>query len=125
MLSAEELKRGLENFYGSEVLYRIPLVPFTITEGVQYFVENAEAFWLLTDIGVLFSSKLELEQQEDTFFDIVLLVKNGGAVLTFGDGNGNILYSHTYTYTDCPEGEWKFFLEGPRGDRVLLLPSEH
>ena len=91
---AEELKRGLENFYGSEVLYSMPLVPFSFTEGVQYFVENAEAYWLLTDIGILFSSKLELEQQEDTFFDIVLLVKNGGAVLTFGDGNGNILYSH-------------------------------
>ena len=37
------------------------------------------------------------------------------------DGNGNDLFTKSIDYTDCPEGEWKFFFTG----NVLMLPSEY
>lgn len=124
-MDSTELRSKLDQFWGSEQFFRAPLIPFLYTEGVQFFIENAEAYWFLTDLGVLFTSKLTEEQKADTFFCVELLVKNGTAVLTIDDGDKHILLSHSYTYTDCPEGLWRFFLEGPEGERVLLLPSEH
>ena len=39
------------------------------------------------------------------------------------DGEGNRLYSKNYDYTDCPEGNWKFFYD--KESRVLMWHGEY
>lgn len=126
MLTTEQLQEKLSNYYGSLTFTRI--TPWVIlTEGAVAFAEGAEAWWLMTDIASVIPAL-----PSDSFYDAELLVRNGGAVLTIGDGNGKVLYTHTYTHTDCPNGTWKFFIEQDWEHTTedmkvfcILLPSEH
>ncbi len=52
---------------------------------------------------------------------ITLDSKNGAAIISADDGNGNALWSKKIDFTDCPEGEWQFFLQYG----VLMLRSEY
>jgi hypothetical protein len=47
--------------------------------------------------------------------------KDRSAVIKVADGNENIVYTKQIEFTDCPEGDWIFYLT----DNVLLLTSEY
>lgn len=119
MISSEGLKKELAQCYGTQNYYRY--VPFSLmyTDGVKLFVEKAEAYWLLSDIAINLVYGKEL--QNEYFLCITLKVKDNKADLIFDDGNGNVLLSKHYKYTDCPEGDWKFYFT----DNVLLIPNEY
>jgi hypothetical protein len=108
----------LSQFYGTENYYKTFLFNPHLkhTDGVQYFAENAGAFWFLdiiaTDIFALTKSQ--------PFLSIVLQVKNGSATIFIGDGN-ETLETRSIDYTDCPDGEYRFYL----ADNVLMLTSEY
>lgn len=119
MISGEELKDLLDGCYGSENYYRLnPISKMIITDGVKLFAEKANAYWLLSDISIdtVFRKNLRVP-----FLGISLKVEKGRGKLEYDDGNGKILYKHSYAHTDCPEGKWEFFLI----DNVLMLPSEY
>lgn len=120
MNNSSELRSSLTQFYGTEQYYFNPLYRWMkYTDGVKFFAENAAngAYWLLDIIG----TELKALTKKEDFLNIVFNSANNQGVITVDDGNDNILYTRNIEYTDCPEGEWKFYLTGD----VLMLPTEY
>ena len=114
------LAHELAKFTGTEEWFRHSLNrKMTYTEGVQFFAENAGegAYWLL---DIIATEGMEIHAKEQ-FVGIKLKVESHSAWLELNDGNNNILLSKKINYTDCPDGEWKFYLI----DNVMLLTSEY
>ncbi len=124
-ISPSELRNNLETFTGTETFYRIPLLNTRFTDGIKYLAEAADCFWLVTDVSVIAKSlmnrsyfvtidfkKLSEEMQDAIGYE---------AIIKYSDGNGNILETHKYHYTDFPLDELRLFFT----DGTLLLPREH
>lgn len=110
----------LSGFVGTENWYQHPLNRnWAITDGVKYFADNAGngAYWLL-DILV---TEPEILKQARDFAAITLSVKASKADLVVTDGNEKEVFRRHIEYTDCPEGDWKFFMY----HGVILLTSEY
>lgn len=117
-MNTQELKAALANYYGSETFYRHGLNRRMLyTDGAQAFAVLAGAYWFL---DIVATELFALQAKED-FLSTVLHVEGSKAKITADDGNGNDLFTKSIDYTDCPEGEWKFFFTG----NVLMLPSEY
>jgi hypothetical protein len=120
MMNAQELKQGMYNFTGTEQWYRHSLNRYMLyTDGTQFFAENAGggAYWFLD----LVAFELFPLQEKEPFLFITLSSKDRSAVIKVADGNENIVYTKQIEFTDCPEGDWIFYLT----DNVLLLTSEY
>lgn len=104
-------------FYGTEHYYKHPFTKSVYTDGVKYFAEKAGAYWFL---DIVFSEYFTLMKKEG-FLSINLKVNDFGADITVDDGNENILVKRHIDWTDCPQGEYKFFY----ADSVLMLTSEY
>ena len=113
----------LAHFTGSEQLWHQAFIAFKYTDGVKYVVREGNAYWLLTDISAFQHQRAIVEYaKHDRFQTWKLRVKEDqSATLTCDDGNGQILFTHEYLYTDFPLREIKFYLV----DGILLLPSEY
>lgn len=117
-MTSQELKNLLAHYYGSENMYCHAINRNTAyTEGVRAFAVHAGAYWFLDIVA----TELFALQRDEGFLSIVLDVKGDKATISVGDGNGKALYTKLIDWTDCPEGEWKFFFTGD----VLMLPSEY
>jgi hypothetical protein len=117
-MNTQDLRNLLANYYGSETFYRHGLNRRMLyTEGAQAFAENANAYWFL---DIVATELFALLKGED-FLTVILHVEGSKAKITADDGNGNVLFTKSIDYTDCPEGKWKFFFTG----NVLMLPSEY
>ncbi len=145
MTDSNELRQLLRQHTGSEVLYHHPLVHrFTYTEGVRAFFQNAGngAYWL-SDI---LATQPEIAQgvAQHGFCVMVLAVSQGKAVLTVsrdvrtvenyqqevvGYTHIDVVYQQPISFTDCPNGLWRFFLvnSATKGLATILtlLPSEY
>lgn len=123
----------LSNFHGTENYYFHPIYKamgckVVYTDGVKYVANNG-ADWLLNMILSIFitSDKIKKAIKKDGdyqyyFFGIELKVnKDTSAVLTFDDGNDNIIVSEKIPYANLPMPGIKFFLT----DDVLMLRSEY
>ena len=104
----------LAQFYGSETLYR-HFTGMKFSEGVKYFAEKAEAFWLLD-----LTASLLPKFRKESFVVVQLTVNGSAADFKLSDGNGSYLAFKRIAYTDCPEGAWKFYVV----DNIMILPSE-
>jgi hypothetical protein len=117
---AAYIKSELRNFTGTETWFRHPLFrKFLFTEGVQFLAEAAECFWL---IDMIYGFQLDQQAVKDEYFQTwdLTVGENKTATLTCGNGNDNIVFTHSLTFTTFPlEGIRLFFT-----DNVLLLPSE-
>lgn len=116
------LDLALDQFTGTETYHRHPFFSKHIvwTDGVQYFIENAGngAYWFL---DILLTELAELHR-EHLFISITLSVTpQARAVIKATDGNETQLWSHQIDFTDCPVGDYRFFLT----DNVILLTSEY
>lgn len=121
-MNTEDLSLGLRQHYGTENWYRHCFVSRMLyTDGVKFFAENAGngAYWFLDEIA--FNVFPMLAGQD--FLHITLKSSGSSATLTVDDGNGaeGLLSQKNFEYTDCPKGDWEFYLT----DNVLLLPSEY
>ena len=121
----KEIKLGLQQFSGSETVYKIPLIQTRYSEGMKYLATAADAYWLITDVSVI--AKGLMEKSPFITVDFKRLPKGGHdysgylAVIEYGDGNGNIFETHRYNVTDFPLAELRmFFVDG-----TLILPSEY
>ena len=101
-------------------LTQADLAQFTGTE--QFWYQSLISF-KYTDVSAFQHQPAIVEYvKRDWFQTWKLCVKDDqSATLTCGDGNGNILFTHTYDYTDFPLSEITFYLV----DGILLLPSEY
>jgi hypothetical protein len=108
----------LSGFTGSNNLYKDQLGA-VVTEGVKYFASEGEALWAVSDMIVI--CKVHKKVRISPFVSITLTAKNNKARISYGDGNGLVLYVQDYGYTDLVDGEWKFFFT----DNTLMVASEY
>lgn len=117
-VNSAQLADDLAYFTGTEHWYRHPLNRECLyTDGVQFFAEKVGAYWLLDLLATEF---FEL-QHNAGFLSVNLIVTGSEADLIIEDGDYVSLAKKHIPYTDCPEGEWRFFFT----DNVILLPSEY
>ncbi len=108
----------LQNFTGTESWYSHKLMHETVyTEGVKYFADHAGAYWFLDIVD----TELFPLQKEHGFLSITMTVANEQALITATDGNETTLWDKQISFTDCPDGTYRFFFT----DNVLLLTSEY
>lgn len=117
------LKSDLAHFTGTENYYRSINRAVTYTDGVKYFADKAGAHWLID----ILATELVGHAKREEFLHIKMDVRNDKAEITADDGNGKVVWRRDIDWTDCPEGEWRFYmaLGGPEGTVVILLPSEY
>ena len=60
-------------------------------------------------------------QRDNPFISVEMTVFNKTAVINATDGNEKVIWEKFIRFTDCPEGDYKFFLI----DNVFLLRSEY
>jgi hypothetical protein len=112
------LVNDLDNFTGTESYFRHGLNrDFLYTEGAQYFAEQAGAYWFL---DIMATEVAEL-QGDNPFISVEMTVFDQKAVINATDGDETYLWGKRISFTDCPDGTYKFFLI----DNVFLLRSEY
>jgi len=96
------------------------------TDGVHHLAKETESYWLIDEIGYIFSRLAN--EFEDWFYDIQFQVlPDSSAIFSVGDGNGNIYFHHKIKWTDFPitEKPITFYLCEAEGHYCLMLPSEY
>lgn len=115
------LQSELEQFIGTAGYHFNPLYWWlNYTDGVQYFAQNAGggAYWLLDIIG----TELQPLARKHRFMTVDLRVHaNESCDIVVTDGNDSELWAKRVSFTDCPKGDWRFFLQSG----VLMLTSEY
>lgn len=121
MDTTAQLQERLSGYIGTENYYRHPLArPIKYTDGVRAFADHAEAYWL---VDILATQPEIVDQMRKGGFAMATLTvgEDNEADLVATDGDEHTVYKRHLNYTDCPPGEWKFYLVG----EVILLPSEY
>lgn len=114
-----ETKLDLSQFYGTENYYKTCMFAPNLvhTDGVQYFANEAGAYWFLDIVGTEF---YPLTRREP-FLSIKMTVANEKAKILVENGDCKVIKKKNISLTDCPEGSYTFFLT----DNVLMLTSEY
>ena len=117
-LTKEDLISELSNFVGTECWYRHPFQKeFLLTDGVKYFADRTQSYWLLDVIATEYFSLLK----DQPFMVITVKAENAACVIVVTDGNENQIQLKDIPFTTLTDGLWKFYLT----DSVILLPSEY
>ena len=119
------LQENLQQFCGAEQFFQLPLIKTRFTDGVHYLATEANCFWLITDASV-FAKSLR-EKSHFITIDFKRLSeaernqKGCEAIISYGDGNENILETHRYGVTDFPLDELRLYFV----NNTLMLPWEY
>lgn len=117
-INSAELRADLAQHTGISQWYRHGLNrKLLLTEGALDFAQKAGGFWF---IDIIAFEVFQLQKTEE-FLAICLDVREGAADIRVTDGNENPLYKRKIHFTDCPTGQWFFYLN----NNVLMLPSEY
>ena len=138
MKDGTELYNELREFSGcGDQVYRHSLVKsFHYTEGVQFFMQKAQAYWFLDIMAT--EPKIRKHVDEMGFALVLLKVNGDKARITVADDTDTPpIFKRDIDYTDCPEapvternkeGAWKFYIEqtmvGNKVVPIMLLPNE-
>lgn len=108
-----ELK-DLGQYYGTQGYAGV--LGVNVTDGVQYIMNNGYS-WFVTDMIAVLRTKIK-----ELFCSVKLKVdkEKKTAVATIDDGNGKILYTQEYDYTDAKRDLHLFFT-----NNVLMLSGEY
>lgn len=119
-ITKQDLLNGLDQFYGSDTVYYLPLFPkYKYTEGVRFLAQNVGGYWLLEYI---FSNQHDASIKAEEFQVWKIIVRNdNSAVIRVEDGNKNLVKSFDLVFTDFPLKEYSLWFVGG----TLLLPSEY
>lgn len=118
---------GTTRYYGLTLGYHAPTM-LILTDGTQYVMDKANAYWLATDIALHAPAWLA---KGDGFALIEVKVNDDdSAVIDVTDGNDNRIAKLKIAYTDFPRPGIKFYMawewqDGANRIPVLYLPSEH
>jgi len=130
-MNAEELKSALAQHCGTQAYYRHSLIStFMLTDGAMCFAENAGggAFWLFDILATELAIR-HLVKQRDIAFATLTVANNKGKLTVAEDEGIAPVFSRNIEYTDCPEGEWKFFMqkhtENGKMHIVCMIPNEY
>ncbi|WP_193200412.1 DUF6876 family protein [Nostoc sp. MG11] len=118
--TAEELIADLEQFTGSEVVYRHSLGMLRYTEGVKYLAQITQCYWLLDAIGS-YQHRLGSNPRLRDFQVWRLVVKNESGVLICEEDTDKEVLRQEIAYTNFPLPEITLYL----AQKVLMLPLEY
>ena len=118
-LSYEDFKKELDQFTGSENMYRHPLNRSVVySEGAKFVADECGAYWLLDEIA-LSQSILQVHNQ---YFQVWnLSVEGSKATLTCEDGYYKPAYSKNIPLTDFPFPEISLWFT----NNTIFLPTEY
>lgn len=124
MKNSKELEDIMRYATGTEAYHRFNIGPaeILITDGVVMFIENADAFWFVSDF-MSYIPEMFKKAPDEYFFAVKLVSSKGKAQMVITDGNAKTLIIKNYSYTDCPDGEWKFFYD--KDSNVMLYHTEY
>lgn len=123
-ITREELEAALSHYTGTEQYFRHGLNHTVVyTDGVAFFAKAAGAYWMLD----IFATELPGHCRRAEFLSIKMHVAERRARLLADDGKGKVLWQRKIDFTDCPAGEWSFFMAvgGPDATLVVMLPREY
>jgi hypothetical protein len=122
---ANEIRAGLNKFYGSQIIFKHPMFNTQYTEGIQYLAEQAKCYWLIIDASIVASTLTDqcnfISIDVHRFFGEDAIKNNCAAIVTYSDGNGNQLYIQKYSATDFHLEHIQLFFVVD----TLLLPTEY
>jgi hypothetical protein len=113
----------LNQFTGTTTYYKHFIKPYIYTDGIQYFAEKGECYWLLDKIFSL--QTIKQIKNDDALqhlqFWRLKVNEDKSALLTCERDLNDIAYTETLTYTDFPLSEILLYFQ----NNVLHLPSEY
>jgi hypothetical protein len=115
----EELTAALEQFTGSETVYKHWL-GIRYTNGVKYLATATKAYWLIDAIASHQDRQLLSNSRLREFQMWQLVVENNSATLICFEDVDVEVRRQEIPYTDFPLPEVALYLV----DKVLMLPSE-
>ena len=123
MNKSNELKIDLSQFRGSSVIYKMGLFGTLYTEGIKYLADVGKCHWLITDVSVMGKTLMKESHFITADFKRIADTKQDGpeAIITYSDGNENILQKQAYGYTDFPMDTLRLFFV----NNTLMLPTEY
>lgn len=111
------LEEDLQQFIGTTMYHRLTILPLNCTDGVAFFAQKAEAYWLIDEIALAHHFR---DLKNEQFIVIKVDAKDNKADVEYSDGNENVLHKEHYDFTDL-DGSYKFYLT----NNVLMLPNEY
>ena len=120
-ISYKELTENLDQHIGSEHFYPIAFTPLVFTDGIRYFAETCECFWLIDLIG-LGLNRIHYSLGA-LFIDIEVNKRHTVHITVRQDKDMPIVFDKKQKdYCGIiPVGTYKFYLMND----TLLLPSEY
>ena len=103
----------IEQFTGTEGYHNV--LGANVTDGIAYIISNGYS-WFVTDMLAVLRIKLK----DEDFCAVKLKIKDHKAVATIDDGNGKVLYTQKYDYTDAKVDLTLFYTNS-----VLMLSKEY
>ena len=123
-MTEEQLKSELDNFYGSMCYYKANIFSnIVITEGVRYFCDVCECYWLL-DEAIIYALRELSKKYSFLIVEFKVTNKRGTTYIEVKEDSDTDILFRRRTKDLCkkiPIGEYKFYLI----DNVMLLPSEY
>jgi len=113
--------KGLGSATGTQEWYRNPLFAKAVyTEGVK-MVADGGAAWLVTDILAQVCCNPKLRDEPFLAIDWTCQLGDKPAKVEYSDGDGMVLETQRYEFTDLENRSIKFFYT----DGCLMLSSEY
>lgn len=120
-LSYEDFTSNLEQHIGSMRFYKIGLTPIIATEGIRYFADTCECYWLFDEICI---GLYRLHQQLGWLFIDIEVNKRHTVHITVRQDRDEPIVFEKKIGDKCkiiPIGSYRIYLM----DNTLLLPSEY
>ena len=121
--NTSKFKQDVSQFTGSLNHHRFSaLSKSALTDGAKFVADELQAYWLFDAIA----SHIDygMTEPHDMYFS-TLDVHDGSAKLVIDDGDGNVLASQDFDYTDFPVDKIEIWSAKADGYHVHYLPSEH
>jgi hypothetical protein len=127
MNNADDLRLKLAQYSGSAKSTKYPRSLMSYTDGVLCFAKNARASWLL---DIIATEPVIREMVMKGGFAMVMLTVTSAKTGNINVSDEEQMFRSSIPHTDCPEGEWNFYLERTKDNKgkdmfVFRLPSEH
>ena len=120
-LTYENFSTSLEQFIGSMKFYKLGLTPIIATEGIKYFADTCECYWLMDEICL---GLYKLHNQLGYLFIDIEVNKRHTVHITVRQDRDEPIVFEKKIRDMCkiiPVGKYLFYLM----NNTLLLPTEY
>jgi len=116
MKTKEQLAADLAQCTGTMNYWKQPPLPFQYTDGIKTFCEGAEAYWFLSELLDF------IDIFKKNYLSVIKLkVANSAATIKVIGDNDEVAITRQIVFTDCPEGEYVFYMYWKGSDRPMLI----